>query len=211
MTDHFSYALLSERIALLAHAGNLIPAARKQLLRQLAEAIRHQLAVHGRAQIIFVCTHNSRRSQLAQLWLHAAARHDAVKGIVSYSGGTEATAFNPRMVDALVRYGFQIMRTTDADNPRYVARVSEDDDGLVMFSKRYDDPFNPQQDFIAVMVCSQADGDCPVVPGAVARISLPYDDPKAYDGASSEFQAYDDTVREVGREMVFVARLLKAA
>ena len=202
---------LHHQIKTLETEQDLILGTRKVELGHLAKIIQDQLNRQGSASVTFVCTHNSRRSQLAELWFSAAAWHYQLSGIESYSGGTSATAFNPRMVEALVRFGFNLMKTTDSDNPRYLTNLSESPgQEKVMFSKKYDDPFNPQKDFIAVMVCSQADHDCPFVPGAFARVSLPYDDPKAFDGTGQEEQAYDEKVEEIGREILYLVRVLSS-
>jgi protein-tyrosine-phosphatase len=196
----------TEQILKLEAQENQITELRRQELQDLAGIIRNQTRDQGSSSVIFVCTHNSRRSQLAQLWLKAACTHYRLDGIETFSGGTEATAFNPRMVTALKRFGFSIEKTTDTNNPRYSVNIAEEE--LVMFSKKYDDPFNPLKDFIAVMVCDQADHDCPFVPGAYARVSLPYEDPKAFDGRDQEAQAYDDKVMEIGREILYLVSVL---
>ena len=57
-------------------------------------------------QAIVICTHNSRRSHLGQLWLAIGADFFELPQLETFSGGTEATAFNPRAVAALHRVGF---------------------------------------------------------------------------------------------------------
>ena len=54
------------------------------------------------------------------------------------------------------------------------------------------------------MSCSQADRNCPLVPGCAARIALPYDDPKDFDGTDREAAMYDERCRQIAREMLFV-------
>jgi hypothetical protein len=54
------------------------------------------------------------------------------------------------------------------------------------------------------MVCSDADKSCPIVEGATDRFSLPYDDPRYYDGTPSEEKMYDATVEEIGLEMFYL-------
>lgn len=187
----------------------LISAPRKQALQSLAQNIQSDLAQFGFAKLNFVCTHNSRRSQLGEIWLRAAAAYYHIENLHTYSGGTESTAFNHRMVAALQRAGFPLQALDHWDNPKYLAPLVETaPDHLLMFSKKYDDSYNPKKDFIAVMVCDQADADCPFVPGTSTRVSLPYLDPKAFDDTPQEAQAYDDKVRELGREMLFLGRLI---
>lgn len=154
-------------------------------------------------RMIFICTHNSRRSHMAQLWAAAAAYYYGVRGIYVFSGGTEATAFNERAVSAMRKLGFDINQISQGDNPEYEVRFSHNTPVLKVFSKKYDDPLNPARDFAAVMTCSQADAHCPVVAGAVKRIAITYDDPKDFDGTSQEDAAYRDRALQIGREMLF--------
>ena len=162
------------------------------------------------SKVTFVCTHNSRRSQLSQVWFWQGLAYFNIKGISSYSGGTEATAFNHRMVSALQRFGFNLLKMDESDNPKYLMRSGvADEREMLLFSKKFADGFNPQKDFIAVMVCGQADAECPFVPGAYSRVSLPYEDPKVADDTDQEMKSYDDKVLEIGREILFMTKYLK--
>ncbi|MCK4776283.1 MAG: protein-tyrosine-phosphatase, partial [Candidatus Krumholzibacteria bacterium] len=60
------------------------------------------------------------------------------------------------------------------------------------------------EDFCAVMTCSQADKNCPVVVGASMRVAIPYDDPKAFDGTDQEAANYDERCRQISREMLYL-------
>lgn len=186
---------------------------RKQALDDLAGWIRDRLQ-DGRpdpVEVVFICTHNSRRSQLAQAWLAALAAQAGWDRIRSFSGGTEVTAFNHRAVQALERAGFQtIVHDELPDNPRYELRFSPDADPLLMFSKRYDHPENPTSGFAAVMVCSDADAACPFVPGAAIRIPLPFTDPKVSDGTPEEAATYDLRSRQIAAELAYVIRQIQA-
>ena len=175
-------------------------------LEALAAVIREQRLAGHEAQLVFVCTHNSRRSQMAQLLMAAAARRAGLSGVTTFSAGTERTAFNPRAVDALRRAGLAIEATAAGDNPRYTVRLGDGGPALSAFSKRLDDPENPKAGFVAVMTCSQADAACPFVPGADRRIAIPYDDPKVADGTPEEAARYDERVAQIGRDMVWVAK-----
>ncbi|MEO1261044.1 MAG: protein-tyrosine-phosphatase [Bacteroidota bacterium] len=201
---------VSSKIEDLLSQENLISQKRKNELKDLANDIYNQHKEVGFSKVNFVCTHNSRRSQLSQIWFWRALEHFNLNGFSSYSGGTEATAFNHRMVSALQRYGFNILQLDEAINPKYVVRSgAAGEREMVLFSKKYADGFNPQKDFIAVMVCGQADAACPIVPGAYARVSLPYEDPKVADGTPREQKSYDDKVVEIGREILYMVGQLK--
>lgn len=180
-----------------------IPEARQQELAELGDYIAQKLQSGQVVKLTVICTHNSRRSHIGQLWLAAAAAYYGIEGVATFSGGTEATAFNPRAVAAMRRAGFDISGPEAEANPRYTARMGAGLPEMVLFSKRYDDPGNPQQGFAAIMVCSDADEACPFIPGAEKRFPIRYDDPKAFDGTPQEAAAYDERCRQIGREMLF--------
>ncbi len=189
---------------------NQIPEERKTLLKELGDEVHLAMTNSDTVKITFICTHNSRRSQLSELWMRVAAHHYNLQGINTYSGGTESTAFNHRMVAALNRFGFEITQLDLSSNPKYSIGMPGDVQwNQVMYSKKYSDPYNPIINFIAVMVCGHADRNCPFVPGASARIALPYLDPKEYDDTAEEAKAYDDKVMEIGREILFLAKYIK--
>lgn len=174
-----------------------IPAARKAVLDGLAEFYRSSPS----KAFNFICTHNSRRSHLGQIWGAAACDYHGIDRIASFSGGTEATAMNPRIVAALKRVGLQVDGAS-GENPRYAVRWS-DGEGVTCWSKTYFDNANPSRDFCAVMTCTDADQGCPVVLGAAARISLPFIDPKVSDESPSEALTYDARCRQIAREMLY--------
>ena len=184
-----------------------IPAARRADLERLADYLRERRRAGEPARLTFICTHNSRRSHLGQLWAAVAAVRYDVPGVETFSGGTEATAFNPRAVAALRRAGFRIEPESGPDgagpNPRYEATYSESLPPAVCFSKRYDRPPNPTADFAAVLVCGEADAACPHVPGAAVRLALPYEDPKAADDTPAEAARYDARTAQIARELLY--------
>ncbi len=180
-------------------------------LEALVAALRSERERSGALAVLFVCTHNSRRSHMAQVLGLAAARHAGLTGVTTYSGGTEATAFNPRAVAALLRVGFGIEGVTEGvQNPRYAVRLSPADAPFDAFSKAITDEANPHADFVAVMTCTQADAACPFVAGARKRVSVPYLDPKVADGTESEARTYDERVEQIGRDLTWVFRQVAA-
>lgn len=192
---------------LLAEQDRITPE-RKQRLRQLSDYLG---ARQGRpVRLNFICTHNSRRSHIAQVWAATAAAYFGLEGVEAYSGGTEATAFNPRAVAALERAGFRI-ENPGGDNPRYRVHYAADRPPLVCFSKTFDDPHNPSQNFAAIMTCSDADENCPFIPGVDLRLPLAYEDPKAADGTPEEAARYDERVRQIGREIGYAFQCAAAA
>jgi arsenate reductase len=146
---------------------------------------------------------------MSQIWAATAAHYYNVALVETYSGGTELSAFNPRAVAALERAGFRVDQASSEPNPLYRVTFCEDGTPLEAFSKVFGDPRNPRSDFCAVMTCSQADRSCPFVPGASARVSIPYEDPKDFDGTNDEAEQYDERCRQISREMLYAFSLLK--
>lgn len=187
--------------------NTLIPQERKELLARLATYIREKMEQQQTVNLNFICTHNSRRSQLSQVWAATAASWYGLDSIRTFSGGTEATAFNLRAVDALQRAGFQIERP-GGENPHYLLSFSEAAEPLECFSKVYDDPVNPDKGFAAVMTCSDADENCPFIPGVELRLPLTYNDPKEADDTPEETATYDERTRQIGRELFYMMQLV---
>ena len=209
-SDPPSLAMHPRLAAYVAERLNEFPqisAERRAALEPLVAYLRACRAEERPIAMTFVCTHNSRRSQMGQVWAAVAAAYFGVDGVTAYSGGTEVTAFNPRAVAALQRAGLVIEKEDDAaanSNPRYRVSFAPSGDTLLCFSKRYADEFNPQSDFCAVMTCNEADQACPQVAGARGRYALPYEDPKVADGTSDEANRYDERCAQIAREMLFV-------
>lgn len=177
---------------------------RKSQLKKLSDFIQAKKNNKQNCNLIFICTHNSRRSHLSQIWAQVAAYYYGVHNVFCYSGGTEATAFNPRSVKALRKSGLQINQTDTSDNPVYIVKFANDADTLQGFSKKYDHEHNPQSNFAAIMTCSHADENCPFIPGADARIPITYKDPKESDNTTEEEQTYDERCKQIAVEMFYV-------
>jgi arsenate reductase len=186
-----------------------IPVDRKPIINELTDFIRQKSRAGEKIKLNFICTHNSRRSHISQLWAQTAAYYYGIANVLTYSGGTEATAFNPRAVKAMKDVGFDISLKKDGGNPIYEALYAQGTPGLTLFSKKYDDPFNPNNDFAAIMTCSHADENCPLVMGASKRIALTYNDPKDFDGTSQEEEKYNERVHEIGREILYAFSQVK--
>jgi arsenate reductase len=184
-----------------------IPEARKRALNEVASFVSSKLEAGQEADLHFICTHNSRRSQMAQLWAAAAGTYHGIEGVRTYSGGTEATAFNPRAVAAMRRAGF-VIEDPGGDNPHNLATYADDGPVMECFSKTYDDPFNPTEGFAAIMTCSEADEACPVVFGAALRVPMPYEDPKVADGTPEQDLTYDGRCMQIATEMLYLFSLL---
>lgn len=183
---------------------NSISEARKAHLLQLSHYFQEKYQAGHTPKAIVICTHNSRRSHLGQIWLAVAADYYGLPKLDTFSGGTEATAFNPRAVAALQRAGLQITTEDPTDdNPMYQVFWNNSVEPYIAFSKKYADEPNPSQNFAAIMVCTDADEHCPLVLGTDFRFSLPFDDPKAFDDTALEITKYDERCFEIATEMFF--------
>lgn len=182
---------------------DLIEPERRDALLELARYVHEKRAKGEVVKLTFICTGNSRRSQLGQIWSATAAAYFGIDNVFTYSGGTIITAFNRRIARSLMRAGF-VAETIVGNNADYKVHYSEERPPLVCFSKRYDDPANPTSGFAAVMVCADADEHCPVVPGAEYRIAIPYEDPRLSDHSDWEEETYDERNAQIAREMLFV-------
>lgn len=185
-----------------------ISAERKEALAPFIAFMQKKYNEKKAINLNFICTHNSRRSQFAQIWAKTAAFSHGI-AINSYSGGVEVTAFNERAVASMQRMGFGVKVKKDGENPTYEVFFSETADPVIAFSKVYDDKANADAEFAAIMTCSHADENCPVIPGAEARIPVRYEDPKAFDGKEEESAKYDERSLQIASEMFYVFSQIK--
>jgi len=181
-----------------------IPTERKADLKKIADYVKTQSDAKQTSKLTFICTHNSRRSHLSQIWAAVAANYYGVTGVETYSGGTEATAFNPRAIAAIQRAGVSVEKTDDGKNPRYGVRFQKTGDSLICFSKVYDEAPNPKEAYCAVLTCSQADKNCPIVNGSTLRVAIPFEDPKVADDKPEEKATYDERCQQICREMLYL-------
>ncbi|MFN3342960.1 MAG: protein-tyrosine-phosphatase [Flavobacteriales bacterium] len=186
-----------------------LPEERKKLLSGISEYIKKKSESGKDIHLVYICTHNSRRSHFGQVWAKTAAEYFGIPNVKTYSGGTEATEFNPNAIAALERVGFLIQKTTEGKNPVYHVFSGEDSSPNICFSKVYDHPENPQKEFAAIMTCSDAEQNCPFIPGVELRVGTTYDDPKAFDHTPLQNAKYDERCRQIAMESLFVFSLLK--
>lgn len=182
---------------------------RKEVLQSLVDYIQNKVNLQEEIRLNFICTHNSRRSHLSQIWAQTMAFHFKIPNIYCYSGGTEATAMFPKVAETLTNQGFQIQKLSETNNPVYAVKYSENQHPIICFSKTYFDDFNPKTHFGAIMTCNNADEGCPMVFGAEARFPIKYNDPKAFDGTDLMDAKYAERSLEIASEMYFVFSKIK--
>jgi arsenate reductase len=183
---------------------NIVSDERKLILQPLIEYIQAKKNNAEIINIVFVCTHNSRRSHLTQIWAQTMSFHFNIKNVCCYSGGTEATAMFPKVVETLINQGFNIQKLSDNENPVYAIKYSENENPIICFSKIYNNEFNPKSNFAAVLTCSNADEGCPMVLGADGRFPITYNDPKQFDGTELMNEKYLERSLEIAQEMFYV-------
>ena len=182
---------------------------RKEVLLPLVNYIQEKINADKAIRLHFICTHNSRRSHLSQIWAQTMAYHVGLKNVSCYSGGTEATAIFIKVLETLTSQGFQVLRLSGNENPVVAVKFAANENPILCFSKTYDHPFNPSTQFGAVMTCSNADEGCPIVVGSEARFPIKYDDPKAYDGTPLQTEKYAERSLDIAREMLWVFSQIK--
>lgn len=177
---------------------------RKTVLQPLIDFIQTKVSNQEDIRLNLICTHNSRRSHLSQVWAQTAAAYYKVKNVFCYSGGTEATALFPMAAKTLEQSGFKIKTIAGGTNPIYAIKYAENEHPIIGFSKTYDDDFNPQSEFAAIMTCSQADDGCPFIAGAEKRIPITFEDPKAFDNTPQQAVKYQERSLQIATELCFV-------
>lgn len=177
---------------------------RQQILQELIDFIQEKQNKGLPINLNFICTHNSRRSHLSQVWAQTIAYYFEIKNVYCYSGGTEATALFPMAAKTLENAGFKIEILADNINPIYSIKYSENVHPIIGFSKTFNNSFNPRSEFAAVMTCSDADENCPFIPGVEKRISLTYDDPKIFDNTPQQALKYKERSLQIATELFFV-------
>ena len=182
---------------------------RKRILQPLIQFISSKLSKNEEVRLNFICTHNSRRSHLSQIWAQTMANYYQIENVFCYSGGTEATAMFPKISETLTNQGFEILKLSETENPVYAVKFAENEHAVICFSKKYDDDFNPNSAFAAILTCDSADENCPIVYGAEARIPIKYEDPKKSDGTPEMNETYFNRSLEIATEMKFVFENLR--
>ncbi|WP_227431584.1 low molecular weight phosphatase family protein, partial [Polaribacter reichenbachii] len=183
---------------------------RKEVLQPLTDYIQEKVNNKEAIRINFICTHNSRRSHLSQVWAQAISNYFNIYNVTCYSGGTEATALFPVVAETLSNSGFQIKTISEGNNPVYSIKYSENEHPIIGFSKKLTDDFNPKSGFAAIMTCSQADGGCPFIVGAEKRIPITFEDPKAFDNTPQQAEKYNERSIQIATEMFYIFSQINA-
>jgi len=209
---------ITNHLKIISKDGKSIDTIHEKAQKELAKVIVEQYQPGKELSIILVCTGNSRRSMMGAAMGNASAAYHGLSDLRFYSGGTTPSAFNSRSIRALKDIGFKIEPTGEKAKPgpkgeeNQVYNILWGQDkafASIEFSKHYSDPKNPQKDFIALVVCDEADSACTVVIGAKKRIPVPFADPKAFDGKPEEAAKYSERRDDIGRFMLSTLAIAK--
>ena len=187
-----------------------ISAQRKEVLQPLTDFIQNKVSKNQTIRLNFICTHNSRRSHLSQVWAQTMAHYFNIKNVFCYSGGTEATALFPMVAETLENSGFKINTISKNENPVYSIKYADTEHPIIGFSKKLDDAFNPTSGFAAIMTCSQADRGCPFIAGAEIRIPITFEDPKAFDNTPQQAEKYTERSLQIATELFYIFSQINA-
>lgn len=186
-----------------------IDAARKESLLKIAEYITARLKDQQMAYLVFLCTHNSRRSIISQTLAKAAASWQNIQLLRTFSGGINATEFSPIAADALDRTGLKVVKYVDIQNSPFNIFYDDEDVPVIAFSKIHNAPSMPREGFALITNCSESEKDCPILEGTEVVVNLGYDDPKDYEGKSNQDASYDALVERIATEMAFLMKNVK--
>ncbi len=203
-----SYSILSDTIRLL-EPEQTISRERKIILEPLIDYIQQKVTDKQAINLIFICTHNSRRSIFSQVWAQVAASRYGIPNVYCYSGGTEATTVFPKVIETLSEQGFNTIRISEGNNPVYALKYDDTTFPVIAFSKKYDHSYNPASEFAAIMTCSEADGGCPFIVGAEKRIAITYEDPKLSDQTQEQSVVYTTRSLQIATEMFYVFSMIQ--
>ena len=115
----------------------------------------------------------------------------------------------PMVAETYSKQGFQIKIIAGGANPIYAIKYAENEHPIIGFSKKYDNDFNPKNNFIAILTCTQADGGCPFLTGAESRVPITFEDPKIFDNMPQQTEKYIERSLQIATEMFYVFSQIK--
>jgi arsenate reductase len=202
------FNLIQEKMRQIACRFDRITEERKIVLQHLAACIRQSIADYDRVDMLYVCTHNARRSHFGQVAAALAAAFYGIEQVYTYSAGTETTHVHIQTIKAIEALGCTAHKMDETSNPKYQINFGGAD-LLTCYSKTIHDNVLPMHQYIAVMTCTDAEQNCPFLPLATFRIGLPYTDPKIADGTGNEALIYAACLEEILTESLYVFAQLK--
>ncbi|HLA28098.1 MAG TPA: arsenate reductase ArsC [Syntrophales bacterium] len=121
-------------------------------------------------RVLFICTSNSCRSQMAE----GLVNHELGDKIEAYSAGTTPTSVNPRAIQSMAEIGIDISAQRSKNMTEFEGR---------------------QFDYV-ITLCDSANEQCPLFFGGVKKIHMGFDDPVTAAGSEEEIMAAFRRVRD---------------
>ena len=146
--------------------------------------------------IVFICTHNSRRSQFCEAWSKVLANRYGLN-ISFSSAGTTKTSVYKEVINSLKRAGVDI-------NEKGILNI--EGKTSILYSKTLDDI--KENKFISITNCTDAEKNCPLDPRSHLNLNIFYDDPKKFDGMENEKKEYDKTSVSIAAEINVIFKSL---
>ena len=181
-----------------------ISKSRKDSINDIINEIKINTRQHKESRLIFICTHNSRRSIFSEVWSQTFIKYYNLNNIYTFSGGTEVSKVYSGVINTFIKNGFKVTNNKNQYNPTYSIYYGKQNSNIKVKSKLYNSSLNPTSNLIAIMNCSSAEKSCPFILGASARIYLPFDDPKESDGSQIEVENYRNTNLEIASSMKYL-------
>ena len=204
-----SDTLATKKVVIYAPKAVILSEDRRKLLLIIANKIADEYLNREKVNLNFICTHNSRRSQIAQVWAFYAREYFGLKNIFTFSGGTETTAFHRNTVKTLQKIGFKFhVVNFSHQNPRYLISFEGTNKSILGFSKVFNDTNNAYP-YIAITTCNNADENCPFIPDVLERFHLPFKDPKTSDGTVVQNETYLKTNQQIAAEIFCIFKDVK--
>lgn len=122
-------------------------------------------------KVLFLCTSNSCRSQMAEAWLRALGG----ERFEVYSAGLEPHGIHPKTISVLEEAGLDLSNQRSKSLDEYMGKIAFD---------------------YLITVCGNAEERCPFFPGMGTRMHWPFEDPVAYNGPEDEKLALFRKVRD---------------
>ncbi|MCG1037755.1 hypothetical protein [Polaribacter sargassicola] len=193
----------TEKFFLNAFEKTFLNSERRDILLNIANKIIEEYNNNKLVNINFICTHNSRRSQMAQVWAFFAAQYFNLN-INSFSGGTEITSFNRNTIKTLQKASIKFqLDDFSHQNPKYLISFKGISKTLLVFSKRYDYKEN-KTPFIAITTCDNANAKCLFIPEASRRFHLPFEDPQSSENTELRDKKYLEINEKIAAEIYFI-------
>ena len=170
----------------------------KKRLHNIIDGI-NSLTQKRKLNLVFICNHNSRRSQFAQFWGEILAIHYN-KRINIYSAGMIKTKVYFQVIESIKRIGFSVSKKKSSYQINYNNRK------IKLSSKLLKEIENIN--FISIMTCSDADASCPITLRVSLNLKLYFQDPKIYDDTFNEEQKYDAICLKIASELNYIFKNL---